>query len=303
MSRVVQATGWGDLAAAALQPGWTATIEPAGASSLLLRGDDEALVRIVPAHFERDPFHLHLPLPGSVLPPGAPAQRARVVEERLFLGDRVLRLPVTAPWISRLHWGIEHHLLGAEPLARGLALLGDWLLARGPDSALTGRLPELLERPARAGGVVADFVPALFRGDLARAERAIPALVAAGEGRPTEGEWFVVGLIAGIQLWPIFSHGGSGLLAPSLLDRMARSAMERSSPLGAGWMAAALESHYGEQWHLIHRALTRRGSSADRRRDALRAAAADWLARDRRGGAAALAGLLLPFLWFQRHAE
>ncbi len=321
---VFRAASWGDIAAERLSVAWLGRVWESDVHSLLLVDRDGLVVRMVNTGLGNGPFDVVVPdamaESWAALPRGLYAWR---VGKELWLGDHLtLRLPSAEPWPSTLFWQRERLPTDERTLARHLALLADWLLARAPDATIAGLLPELLvaggplakevaDRPHlpmrerlfrwRAARALGSLLPALASGDLATAETSVNHLAGLGTGTPPLGDWFVLGLVAGIQLWPEFLSEGSGLRADSLLQRLVRSVAERTSLLGRALLVAALDEHrWGATWHALHAALLADGPHAGDPRERIEREAAAWLAQDEAVASAALSGLLLPFLWHQR---
>ncbi len=318
------AQSWGDVAAAQLGTAWLGRVWQGSASSLLLVDQAGEPLRLVTAEIGDGPFHVVVPdeMAGgwAALPRGLYSWR---VGKELWLGDDLtLRLPDAAPWPSTLHWKRDEIDVEAGLVSRHLALLGDWLLARAPEGSLAGVLPDLLatgepltpqaaNRPYlpmaerlfrwRAARALGDLLPALAIGDLAAAENAVNHLAGLGEGEPPAGDWFVLGFVAGVRLWPEFLSEGSGLRAASLLQRLVRSVEERTTLLGRATLAAALEQErWDARWHTLHAALTADDRYPDEAHERLLAVATRWVEQDDVGATAGLGGLVIPFLWYQR---
>lgn len=319
---VLAAQSWGDLAAARLAPNWLGRVWESDAQTVLLVDGDGQVVRLVTDRIGDGPFHL-------VVPDAVAGRWERLprnlycwrVGQALWFGDSfTLYLPSTPPWQSTLTW--ERDVLDVDEtvVARHLALLADWLLARAPEGSMPGVLPELLasgkplgkaaDRPDlpltqrlfrwRSARVLGDFLPAIAAGDLAAAETAVNSLAGLGAGSPPAGDHFLLGFMAGVALWPEFIEESSGLNARTLLQRLARSVAERTSLLGDTTIRAALEGRWSAPWHALQHALTNTHVRPDEQRLSIEQLAAAWIEQDEPTGSAALAGLVVPFLWYQR---
>ena len=163
----------------------------------------------------------------------------------------------------------------------------------------TSRDIETILRGMNAARTLGDFLPALAVGELATAETALASLAGLGPGDPPAGDCFLLGLIAGAQFWPGFLTEGSGLRAPSLFRRLARTVAERTTPLSQATLGGALAGHWLPPRHALHHALTARGRTADEMRIGIEDAAAHWLAQDEWAAGSSLAGFVVPFLWYQ----
>ena len=167
------AQGWGDLAAARLRPDWLGHVAEVAPEGVVLIAQQGELLRLVPAALGNGPFSILLPDEAASAWATLPhSLEARYVADppSLLLGDGLtLRLPASPPWQSRLSWRQEEAFAPDELLSRHLALLGDWLLARAPESTLASLLPDLLatgssmERAARRISVERGHDPRAFR--------------------------------------------------------------------------------------------------------------------------------------------
>ncbi len=319
------AQSWGDLAVARMPPNWLGRVWESDAHSVLLVDQEGQIVRLVTETIGDGPFHIVVPGEAverwEQLPRNLYCWR---VGSELWFGDAfTLHLPSTRPWESTLTWDRDELDVDETVVARRLALLGDWLLARAPEGSIPGVLPELLasiasgsplgkaaDRPDlplnarlfrwRSARVLGGFLPALASGDLAAAETSVNSLAGLGAGSPPAGDQFLLGLIAGVYLWPEFLSEGSGLNAPSLVQRLARSVAERTSLLGDATLRAALDGRWEARWHALRDALVAMDSRPHDLQERVETVAAEWLAQDEVTGSAALAGVVVPFLWYQR---
>jgi hypothetical protein len=315
-------SSWGDLASSRLHANWLGRVWEADETSLLLVGRDGEVIRFVTPEIGDGPFHVVAPRAAAEEWRNLPRdQYVWRVGHDLWIGDDLtLHLPTGQPWASNLHWPEATEGADEEVISRHLALLADWLLARGPEGSLAGVLPELLvaggpigkdaDRPYlplharlfrwRAARVLGDLFPALAGGDMAAAEEAVNSLAGLGPGTPPAGDSFMLGFIAGVQLWPRFLSEGSGLRDSALLKRLVRSVVERTSLLGRATLAVALEDHWDARWHELCAALIAAESYPDDLRNRLLQIATEWLEQDEPTANGALSGLVMPFLWHQR---
>ncbi|HYN88611.1 MAG TPA: hypothetical protein VER55_08775, partial [Ardenticatenaceae bacterium] len=312
---------WGDVAARQLERDWLGRVwdvQPEGAT-LVAHSPNEQVVRIVPPSRNTTPFDLVLDSDEetAALRKLQPGERAWRVGPELWIADSLtIRLPAAPPWQTALNW--SELPLGETALHRRLLWLGDALLARAPETSFAGLLPELLAsgvvatRPDlpprerlsrwRMAGALTALVPALARGDLAAAEQATNRLAGLGAGVPAAGDSFLLGLLAGLRLWPGFLEP-TGLNQETVVLRLARTARERTGLVGAGLLWNGAEHRYGRPWHELLAELQDEEACSDERRHALEGVVSRWLAGPGDLGGSALAGLLLPFLWHQRHSE
>ncbi len=312
------AISWGERAAAQLHHDWLARVWISEAEGALLLTDDGEMVRIVPYTIGDGDFYLVLdadaPPLQRLIPRGTYAWR---VGNELWIGDSLtVRLPESEPWSGWLDW--QAFDTPPDVLARRLALLGDALLARAPEGSFAGLLPELLadqpipDRPDlprdkrlfrwRAARVLRGLMQAFQVGDMRTVEALTNRAAGLGPGAPPAGDHFLMGLIAGLRLWPAVIEA-SGLHVEPVLKRMIAGAAERTSLLGWMLLNDALNHMYPAPWH--HLAALLREPADARPTDEQQAALMDllqvWLKRPDALAASGLAGFLLPFLWDRRH--
>lgn len=311
-----QATGWGDLAAAQLHHNMLLRVWEVEAQSVLLVGDPAAgeVVRLVGDEVGHGPLHLIVAAPEAAFAALRRGTWVWRVGRELWFGDSLtLRLPDVDPWPSALTW--TEVPLDEVTLRRRLTWLADALLARAPEGDFGGLLPELVvsgtvtdrsdldpqERLLRwrAGRVLTSLMPALAQGDVAQAEQAVNWAAGLGPGSPPAGDRFLLGLLAGLRLWPAFLEA-TGLNQETLVRRLARSAAERTGILGGAMLRAAQRGAYGEDWHRLAAILQHEDACGDERRQALEDEVLVWLENEGVLGSSALAGLVLPLLWEQR---
>lgn len=313
---------WGEQAASRLDVHWLARVWEADAQGVVLVDQEGEIIRLVTEAIGNGPFHIVLPDADAIawesLPRSLYAWR---VGSALWFGDSLtLHLPSAPPWQSALSWEPSRAPHAVEALARHLAWLADWLLARAPEGTIASLLPDLItagnatERAVqrddlplstrlfgwRSARILDSLLPALAMGDLATAESIVHSLAGLGPGTPPAGDWFMLGLMAGIPLYPAFLAEGSGLRPTSLLQRLVRGMAERTSLLGRAYLLTAMEGQWAERWHTLHAALTATEGYPDTLRDKVTDLAAAWLAQDESAAGSALAGVVLPFLWHQR---
>jgi hypothetical protein len=314
------ASRWGDTAARLLRPDWLGRVWDVDVERITLVSEPFTgeIVRLVTAANYVAPFDVVIETREAEaglppLPRGAFAWR---VGPELWIGDSLtVELPTTPAHDSSVNW--SELRLDETTLHRRLVWLSDFVLARAPEGAFAGFLPELLvthelgHRPDlvpqerllrwRAGHALSALLPSLEAGDLATAEQAVNRLAGLGPGIPTAGDQFLLGFIAGLRLWPQFLEP-SGLNQETVLVRLARTASERTGLVGAALLREGIEHRYGAPWHELARTLQHENNCSDERRQALEAVAQHWLTHSETLGSSGLAGLLVPFLWHQRRA-
>ncbi|MGB0388874.1 MAG: hypothetical protein ACPGWR_28975 [Ardenticatenaceae bacterium] len=331
ISKTITSEGWGEVAASRLGAGWEGYVWGVDAESVLLVDSEDGVIRLVTPEIGDGAFHVVVEQ-GSATLWGALTMIKRGLYascdgDQLRLGDELtVRLPHSAPWESGLSWWRENCPIAGPAIGRDLAILSDWLMARAPEESLGGLLPDLLapgdtaDKAAkrldlsrevrlyrwRAGRILDTLWPALASGDIAVAEAAIHRLTGLDTRSPSSGDCFMLGVIAGTQLWSEFLIEGSGLRAKSLLVRLTRTFSEHTGPLGRALLLNALENRWDIRWHTLYAALTPSAKARQPRshphhsHNQLLSVAGAWLAQDKVAASAALAGLVMPFLWYQR---
>jgi len=325
ISTTLTSKQWGDLAALALHANWRGHIRHVTANHILLVGVEGGVIRLVKEEIECGPLTVLVnqqqATAWSTLPLGLYVWRNG---HTLRLGDDLtVRLPDSWPSDSTLSWWRADYPLTNVILGRRLALLSDWLMARAPEDTIAGVLPDLLaagntaeqahqraDLPRevrlfrwRVGRIVNLLWPALASGDMAMAERAVKWLVVLDQSQ--DADTFMLGCIAGTQLWSEFLSKSSGLQAKSVLRRITRTLAEETNPLGQALLFNALDNHWDQAWHELYLALAAETTATGRSdvqslRFLLFATANKWITQDRDTAYAALAGVVLPFLWYQR---
>ncbi|MDQ7028572.1 MAG: DUF2877 domain-containing protein, partial [Ardenticatenia bacterium] len=237
------------------------------------------------------------------------------VGRELWIGDSLtVCLPDVEPWMGLLAWSALHGIEDVE-LRRRLHWLADALLARAPEGSFAGLLPELVageeltDRPDlarhdrllrwRAARVLRPLMPALETGDMVVVETLGNRAAGLGPGTPPAGDHFLIGLVAGLRVWPHVVEA-SGLKLEPVLRRLILGAAERTDALGWELLQGALNHVFDEPWHHLAHLLRDDSSPPDEQHARLVALVQAWLKRPDMLGSSGLAGFVLPFLWHQR---
>ncbi len=327
LSTTITSKCWGDLAALALHANWRGHVRHVTAKDVLLVGVEGAVIRLVKEEMKSGPFAILVNqeqiTKWETLSLGLYTWRSG---HTLRLGDDMtIRLPDCLPSDSSLSWSRTDYPLTEVNLARRLALLSDWLMARAPEDTIAGVLPDILARSntadkahlradlprevrlfrKRVSRIIDLLWPALALGDMAIAEKAVKSLVVLDDGLSSTGDAFMLGCIAGLQLWSEFLTRGSGLHVESVLRRMTRTLAEQTNVLGQAFLFNALDNHWDYAWHELYLTLTAQttvtgASDVQSLQNQLFTTANKWIAQDRDTAYASLAGFVLPFLWHQR---
>lgn len=313
-----QAIAWGEQTAARLDKDWLARIWHVDSAGALLVDVNGNVVRVVPESIGNASFYLVLgaeaPDLGDVLQRDGWAWR---VGDQLWFGDSLtIQLPSSPPWRSHVKW--DEPDVDRTTLTRRLHWLADTVMARAPEGTFAGVLPDLLvDREIRdhryldgadrlmrwrAGRVLNTLMPALENGDMAVAEQYANRAAGLGPGSPPAGDQFLIGLIAGMRLWPDLLQK-TGLNVEPALRRMVVGASDRTNLLGWTLIQNALIRDFSGPWHHLFEMVCGVSDHPPTRRRRLRARAIAWLDRPDGFGVNGLAGFLLPFLWEQRQVE
>ncbi len=118
-------------------------------------------------------------------------------------------------------------------------------------------------------------------------------LVGLGPGLTPAGDGYLVGLMAGLRVWPGLCEVSSEEACRIILD----AAEDRTTLLSRALLRSAKEGLFRENWHELLAELA--GGEVIRIRQAVRRI----LSAGATSGADALAGFLSPYLWQQRLAS
>jgi hypothetical protein len=147
---------------------------------------------------------------------------------------------------------------------------------------------------ARTG--IEGLLQALQHGDRSGIRENAALLAGLGPGLTPAGDDYLVGLMAGLRIWPgLLEKCG---LSPEETCRLILEATEgRTTLLSRAFLHSAKEGLFGEKWHALLAELAR-GEAAG-----IQQAAKRILLSGATSGADALAGFLSPYLWQRRLAE
>jgi len=191
-------------------------------------------------------------------------------------------------------------------LERNLAKLCHWLTQNGIDQGLLGLIlgegkkPEAREgltcsphnlaflTTAQAG--IKGLLQALQDGNWSGILESAALLAGLGPGLTPAGDDYLVGLMAGLRVWPgLLENGG---LSPGEVCQIILEATEsRTTLLSNAFLHTAKEGLFGENWHELLAELAR-GEAIEIQRAVKRI-----LSSGATSGADALAGFLSPYLW------
>ena len=141
---------------------------------------------------------------------------------------------------------------------------------------------------ARAG--IKGLLHALQDGDRSGIHGSAALLAGLGPGLTPAGDDYLVGLMAGLRVWPGPLENG-GLSPPEVCRIIFEAAEGRTTLLSRAFLRSAKEGLFGENWHELLAALVR-GDAIGIQRAARRV-----LSSGATSGADALAGFLSPYLY------
>jgi hypothetical protein len=222
--------------------------------------------------------------------------------DQMVLGDLlVVLLNGARVWSPAVNWvGLAKQ---QWRLRDNLAVLCSWLSQKCITNGLLGLIldggeePEvnphsLLDRTflalARQG--IKSLRRALQNGDRLRIGKSAALLAGLGPGLTPAGDDYLVGLMAGLRIWP-----GLSPLSPEEACQIIFEAAEgRTTLLSRAFLCAAREGLLGEAWHELLTELAS-GEAIEIQRATQRI-----LSSGVTSGTDALAGFLSPYLWQQR---
>lgn len=144
---------------------------------------------------------------------------------------------------------------------------------------------------ARVG--IKGLLQALRDGDRLGIRENAALLTGLGPGLTPAGDDYLVGLMAGLRVWPS-SLNNSGLSPDDVCQIILEATEDRTTLLSRAFLHSAKEGLFGENWHRLLAELAR-GEAIG-----IDQAAKRILASGATSGADALAGFLSPYLWQQR---
>jgi hypothetical protein len=228
-------------------------------------------------------------------------------DDQLVLGDSlVVSLDGAQLWGPEVNWGCL--ATRRRRLGDNLAALCSWLSQNDIADGLLGLvLNEERESGGRASGNsspqsrtflavawmgIKGLMQALQDGDRSSIGGSAALLAGLGAGLTPAGDDYLVGLMAGLRVWPGLCEVSSEAACRSILE----AAEGRTTLLSRAFLRSAKEGLFGESWHELLAGLA--GGEAIRIRQAVRRI----LSVGATSGGDALAGFLSPYLWQQRLA-
>jgi hypothetical protein len=147
---------------------------------------------------------------------------------------------------------------------------------------------------ARAG--IKGLLQALQDGNRPGIRENAALLAGLGPGLTPAGDDYLVGLMAGLRVWPSSLNNG-GLSPDDACQIILEATEDRTTLLSGAFLHSAKEGLFGENWHRLLAELARGEAIGIQQ-------AAKWiLASGATSGADALAGFLSPYLWQRRWAK
>jgi hypothetical protein len=228
--------------------------------------------------------------------PGLPAAFS---DGQLILGDSLVVLLNGAQlWRPEVDWGFL--ITQRRRLGDNLAALCSWLSQNDMGSELLNlvldgeratrrsQYQRNFQATARAG--ISGLLKALQDGDRLDIGDNAALLAGLGPGLTPAGDDYLVGLMAGLRVWP-GSLENSGLSPDEACQIILEATEGRTTLLSRAFLRSAREGLFGENWHELLAALAR-GEAIRMQRAARRI-----LSSGATSGADALAGFLSPYLW------
>jgi len=228
-------------------------------------------------------------------------------DAQLVLGDSlVVSLDGAQLWGPEVNWGC----LATErrKLEDTLAALCSWLSQNDIADGLLGLVLNKEKEPgAQADGTCSPhnraflamarmgikwLMQALQDGDRPSVGESAALLAGLGPGLTPAGDDYLVGLMAGLRVWPGLCEVSSEEACRIILE----AAEGRTTLLSRAFLRSAKEGLFGESWHELLAELA--GGEAI----GMQQAAKRILSAGATSGADALAGFLSPYLWQQRFA-
>jgi hypothetical protein len=217
-----------------------------------------------------------------------------VSDGQLILGDSlVVLLDGAQLWRPEVNW--ECLTSQRRSLGDNLAALCGWLSQNDEARvALHGlsnpRSPHNLAFLTTAWAGIKKLLQALQHGDQLDIGESAALLAGLGPGLTPAGDDYLVGLMAGLRLWP--GPLENSRLSPEEVCQIILEATEsKTTLLSRAFLHSAKQGLFGEDWHELLAAL------AGGEIIGIQKAARRILSAGATSGAAALAGFLSPYLW------
>lgn len=214
----------------------------------------------------------------------------------LLSGAQVWNPAVNWVGLARQQWKLRDNLaalcswLSQKCITNGLlALVLDG--GKEPEVNPHSRLDRTFLALARQG--IKSLRRALQKGDRLGIGTSVALLAGLGPGLTPAGDDYLVGLMAGLRVWP-----GLSPLSPEEACQIIFAATEgKTTLLSRAFLYNAREGLFGESWHELLAEL------ASGEAIGIQQATRRILSAGATSGAAALAGFLSPYLWQQRWAS
>ena len=242
--------------------------------------------------------------------PGVPAVFS---DDQLILGDFVVVLLHGARlWTPDTNW--ECLTNQRSKWEDNLAALRDWLSQNDFAKGLTSVILEAKDPESREDGTrplhsraflalarkgIKGLLQALQDRNRLRIRENVALLAGLGPGLTPAGDDYLVGLMAGLRVWP-GPLGNSGLSPEEICQIILEATEGKTTLLSTAFLRSAKEGLFGENWHELLAALARNEREKDERgveAIGVQRAARRILSSGATSGAYALAGFLSPYLW------
>ena len=292
MKEVLQAVSISQPVMATLErEGFAGSVLSAFAGACNLVSDQGEVVALVSQRVGNGPLNIVLEGDGFLargLEAGLPVEGdGRGIQ----VGEALVSLAEAEVWEPRLEWaGLDADGPG---LKANLAVLHEHLIAQAPAESLAcllaasvagGRSAESAYR-AVAQRAIERLLAALRAGNRQGIAAGAAALAGLGPGLTPAGDDFLLGLMAGLRMWPQCLEG-RGLSVEEACQAIYKAAAGRTNRLSMALLRSAREGMFGEAWHVLLAAL-RQGKA-----DEVRGAADRVLGFGGTSGADALSGFL-----------
>ncbi len=241
----------------------------------------------------------------EVLEQVKPGLAAVLSDAQLVLGDSlVVSLDGAQLWRPEVNW--DCLTTQRRRLEHNLAKLCHWLTQNGIDQGLLGlildegkeleahegltRSPHNLAFLTTAQAGIKGLLQALQDGNRSGIRESAALLAGLGPGLTPAGDDYLVGLMAGLRVWPGLLEN-SGLSAEEVCQIILEATEGRTTLLSNAFLRSAREGLFGENWHELLAELSRGEARGIQR--AVRCI----LSSGATSGADALAGFLSPYLY------
>ncbi len=226
-------------------------------------------------------------------------------DDQLALGDSLVVLLGSARlWSPEVNWGCL--TTQRIRLKDNLAALCSWLSQNYTTNGLPGlvlgeeakgcedktRSPQNRAFLTMAWAGIKGLMRALQDGDRSSIHESAALLAGLGPGLTPAGDDYLVGLMAGLRIWP----GPCGVSPEEACQIILEATEGKTTLLSRAFLHGAKEGLFGEDWHGLLSELARGEAIGIQR------AAGRILSSGATSGADALAGFLSPYVWQRRLA-